>query len=269
MSDIFQEVQEEYRREQLSKAWDQYRVPIIAAAAGLLLAVAAYQGWNLWHARALETSSRQYQAAIANLGQEQAQPIQQRAAAAALARLADDGAGGYPLLARLQEAALRAAAGDTKAAVSLYDRVADSTSDPIFGDYARVRAAMLLVDTAPIADIQKRLGGIAGSESPWRIEAEEFLAYASWRAGDSKEALRLFDLIKKNPAASSGVKQRATEFYSMINGGMKLADLKAAPTLPPAPESQLPLIPGMPNFDTPEAPAPDAPPSPTAPAPTP
>ena len=45
MSDIFQEVQEEYRREQVAQAWTKYRVPIIAAAAGLILAVAAYQGW--------------------------------------------------------------------------------------------------------------------------------------------------------------------------------------------------------------------------------
>ncbi|MBI1209979.1 MAG: tetratricopeptide repeat protein [Alphaproteobacteria bacterium] len=269
MSDIFQEVQEEYRREQLAKMWDQYRVPIIAAAVGMLLAVAAYQLWTYLHNRAVEASSRQFEALSTSLEQQQQQPAQQRATAAALARLADDGAGGYPFVARLQEAAVRGAVGDTKAAVTLYDRIADSTSDPLFAGYAHLRAAILLVETAPLADIKKRLDPIAASDSPWRVEAEEFLAYANWRAGDSKEALRLYDLIKNNPAATPGVKQRATEFYSMINGGMKLADLKTAPTLAPTPASQLPTIPGMPTFDTPEIPAPDASETPTAPTPTP
>jgi hypothetical protein len=263
VSDIFQEVQEEYRREQMAKVWEQYRAPIIAAAVGVLLAVAAYQGWTFWHARALDSSSRQFEALATSLDQ---QPGQERKTALDFAKLADDGAGGYPFVARFMEASARAAAGDTKAAVSVFDRIADDTSDPIFADYARVRAAMLLVDTAPLAEITKRLDKIAGSESPWRLEAEEFLAYANWRAGNSKEALRLFDLIKSNPGASPGVKRRATELSALINGGLKVADLKAAPTLAPTPASQLPIIPGMPSFDTP---APDAPASPTAPTPTP
>ena len=263
MSDIFQEVQEEYRREQMAKAWDQYRVPIVAAAVGMLLAVAVYQGWSYWHATALESSSRQFEAATTALEQ---QPGQERTAAGNFARLADDGAGGYPFVARLQEASARAVAGDTKAAVALYDRVASDTSDPLFADYARVRAAILLVDSEPVAEIAKRLDPIAQTDSPWRVEAEEFLAYANWRAGNNKEALRLFDLIKNNPGASPGVKQRATELSALINGGLKVADLKIAPTLAPTPTSQLPTIPGMPNFDIP---APEPPASPTAPTPTP
>lgn len=269
MSDIFQEVQEEYRREQMAKAWEQYRVPITAAGVGLLLAVGVYQGWTYWHSTAVDSSSRQFIAATQPLEQEQPTPEQQRTAAAALARLADDGAGGYPFIARLQEAAVRGAVGDTKAAVTLYDSIASSASDPVFADYARIRAAVLLADTAPLDEMKKRLEPMAKSQSPWRVEAEEFLAYAHWRAGDSKEATRLFDLIKTNPAASPGVKQRASELSSLINGGMKLADLKAPAALPPAPESQMPLIPGLPNFDVPEAPASDEPQSPTAPSPTP
>jgi hypothetical protein len=267
VSDIFQEVQEEYRREQFSKAWEKYRVPIVGAAAGLIVAVAGYQGWTYWRSAQVEASSRLFEAA-ANAAESQ--PGEQKVAATAFAELADKGWGGYPFVARLQAAAALAASGDIKGGVALFDSIADDTSDPIFADYARLRAAILLVDTAPLAEIQKRIGKLPASESPWRVEAEEFLGYANWRAGNNREALRLFDLIKNNPSASEGVKRRATELSALINGGTKVADLKTAPTVAPTPRSQLPTIPGMPSFDTtPVTPEPAAPASPTAPTPTP
>ena len=267
MSDIFQEVQEEYRRDQMAKAWDKYRVPIIGAAVGLIVAVAAYQGWSFWRASQVEASSRLFEAAVAAAD---SQPGQEKAAALTFGELADKGWGGYPFVGRLQEAAARGASGDIKGAAALYDRLADETSEPVFADYARLRAAILLVDTAPLAEIQKRIGKLPESDSPWRVEAEEFLGYAYWRAGNNKEALRLFDLIKNNPSASDGVKRRATELSALINGGTKGADLKSAPTLAPTPGSQLPTIPGFPSFDTsPVTPEPAPPATPTAPTPTP
>jgi hypothetical protein len=262
VSDLFQEVQEEYRREQLAQAWTKYRVPIIAAAVILVLAVAGYQGWILWHERMLTASSREFEAA------NQLMEEQQSAAKAipAFAKLGKEGWGGYSLAAQFQEAAARATSGDTKGAVAVYDRIAASgEGGELLGDYARVRAAILLVDSAPFDDIKKRLNGIASQPSPWRIEAEELLAYANWRAGNKTEALRLLESIKANPAATGGVKQRATQMSAMIAGGLTVADLKkpaaAAPAVVP-PAFGLPASPAdAPTFTMP--PAPTTPPSPT------
>lgn len=150
MSDIFQEVQEEYRREQFAKAWEKYRAPIIGAAAGLIVAVAGYQGWSYWHSAQVEASSRAFEAATTTL---QSAPGQAKAVAGTFAKLSNEGWGGYPFVSRLQEGAARAAAGDSKGAAALFDRIAEDTRDPLFADYARLRAAILLVDTAPLAEI--------------------------------------------------------------------------------------------------------------------
>ena len=48
MSDVFQEVQEEYRRQQLAELWKKYSVPAIAGAVVLVLGLAGYQGWSYW-----------------------------------------------------------------------------------------------------------------------------------------------------------------------------------------------------------------------------
>lgn len=229
MSDIFQEVQEEYRREQLSQLWTKYRIPVLAAAGGIVFIVAAYQGWVYWHAKMLEASSRQFDAAVALMESGRGQ---EKVAGAAFAKLAHDGSGAYAFVAKLQEAAVRTSAGDYKGAIVLYDHLAqEGEGGALFADYARLRAALLLVDVAPLAEIQKRLDTVAGGDSPWRIPAEELLGYAHWRAGGKAEALRLYDLVKNNPEAPAGTKRRATELSALIAGGMTVADLKAAPAV--------------------------------------
>jgi len=260
VSDIFQEVQEEYRREQMAKLWSKYRVPLVAAAVGLLVAVAGYQGWVYWQNKVLDASSRGFETALAMMEKEHGQ---EKAAASAFAKLGHDGAGGYAFAAKLQEAAVRAAAGDRQAALAIYDQIwNDGGADALFAGYARIRAALLLVDSAPLKEIQKRLDPIAGSESAWRIEAEELLGYAHWRAGDKAEALRLLDLVKNNREAPDGTKRRAGELSALIAGGMTVADLKAAPTVPAL--GDLPLVPGLPTFDVPANPT-----GPTTPTTTP
>lgn len=250
----------------MAQLWAKYRLPIVGAAAGLIVAVAGYQGWVYWHNSAVDYSSRQFEAAMPMAEKGRGQ---EREAAAAFAKLSHEGAGGYSFVAKLEEAAARASAGDGKAAVKLYDQIADDgTGGALFADYARVRAAMLLVDTAPLSEMKKRLDSIAGSESPWRLEAEELLGYAHWRAGDKAEALRLLGLIKDNPAAPPGMKRRATELSSLIGGGMTVADLKVAPSAPAAAPAGQPLVPDFPTFDTPPPTAPATPSTPpTTPTP--
>lgn len=265
MSDIFQEVQEEYRREQLAQAWTKYRVPIVASAVALVVAVAGYQGWTYWHDSMVANSSREFEVA----SQLMATPQTAAQAIPAFAKLGKEGWGGYPVVANFQEAAARAGSGDVKGAIALYDRIAaDGTGGALFSDYARVRASILLVDTAPLGEIEKRLKDVAGSTSPWRISAEELLAYAYWRAGNKTEASRLLELIKANPLATSGAKQRATQFAAMIAAGLKVADLKK-PAAAPAPALDMPLFPARPDINAmpTEAPAPDAPSPPAAPTP--
>ena len=84
-------------------------------------------------------------------------------AEAAFARLAGEGTAGYRVLARLREAAVLAQR-DPKAAVAAYDMIANDTSvTPAFRQIAGVRAAIVLVDSAPLSEITRRLEPLARS----------------------------------------------------------------------------------------------------------
>jgi hypothetical protein len=224
VSDIFQEVQEEYRREQMAKLWAKYRVPVIAGVSAIVLAVAGYQGWSYWHASRVEASSREFEK-IAEL--VAAGAGNEKAAAERFAKLTESATVGYAMAAKFQAAALRAEMGDVKAAVKLYDEIVASTSDPLFRDYAQLRGAILIVETESLENIRKRIEPLTENASPWRVLALEMLAYASFRAGKRDEALKLYAEVQAIPNVPDGSARRAKEMTSLLNAGLKVSDLTA------------------------------------------
>lgn len=250
MSDIFQEVQEEYRQQQAAKLWEKYRVAVITGVSALVLGVAGYQGWRYWHQGQVEASSREFEkiAELVAAGQGN-----EKDAADRLAKLAASGTSGYAMAAAFQEAGLRAQMGDIKAALKLYDGLATRVSDPLFRDYAKLRAAILVVETESLETVAKRLEPVAKGTGPWRAPAMEMLAYASWRGGKKDEALKLYKEVQAIDNAPKNIVRRANEMTTLINAGMKLSDLNVKPgTVTPGGSLLLPpTTPLQPTLDDP------------------
>jgi hypothetical protein len=112
VSDIFNEVDEEVRREQLKKLWERYGNYIVALAFLVVAAVAGWRGYEYWEGRRAAVAGAAYDAA-AQLAAEG----KHDEAEAAFAKLVTDGTAGYRVLARLREAAV-IAERDPKAAVA-------------------------------------------------------------------------------------------------------------------------------------------------------
>jgi hypothetical protein len=64
VSDIFQEVDEEVRREQLKKLWDRYGNYVVVAAFLVVAAVAAWRAYSWWEAKKAAESGAAFEAAI-------------------------------------------------------------------------------------------------------------------------------------------------------------------------------------------------------------
>jgi hypothetical protein len=271
VSDVFQEVEEEYRQQQMAKFWAKYRVPIIGATTALILGVAGYQAWSYWHAGQVEKSSRELEAVSELLRK----PGSEKQAADRLAKLSVDGTGGYAVLAKIQEAALRAQQGDIKASIALYDSIAKTESSPLFRDLAVVRAGVFLVEMEPYDAVKKKLQPVADGSGPWAVQAKELLAYSAWRAGKADDATKIYQEIEKSADAPAGTKRRSVEMLALIRTGLKHADIRPAASslLLPQPGTEGPLLlpPSMPQPGQPGSllgPDPVLP-APTVPEPTP
>ena len=143
MSDIFREVDEEVRREQLKKLWDRYSLFIIIGAVLIVVGVGAWRGNQWYEAKQAAVAGSAYDAAL-----QLARDGKHAEAAAAFAKLGADGTPGYRRLARLQEGE-QLANTDVDAAVALFDQIIANSSNPrLLRDVAAIRAGFALLDKA-------------------------------------------------------------------------------------------------------------------------
>jgi hypothetical protein len=211
VADIFQEVDEEVRREQLKKLWDRYGNYLVAVCILIVAGVAAWRGYDYWQTKKAGEAGAAFENAVmlAEGGKHQE-------ADAAFAKIATDGTASYRVLARLREAA-DLAQTDKKAAVATYDATAaDGSVGQVIQDLAAVRAGLLLVDTAPYAEIRTRLEPLTAHDRAFRHTAREILALSAWRNGDTAAARQWADMIMTDPQTPASTRSRAEVLTELI-----------------------------------------------------
>jgi hypothetical protein len=211
VADIFQEVDEEVRREQFKKLWQRFGGFIVAGCVLVVVAVGAWRGYEYWQAKKAGESGTAFEAAVslAAAGKHQE-------AEAAFAKLAADGTAGYRVLARLREAA-ELGQTDSKAAVKAYDEIAaDKSAGRVIQDLATLRAGFLLVDTAPYGELRDRLQPLTAPDGSFRHTARELLALSAWKAGDMTAARQWADMIITDPQTPTGTRNRAEMLTELI-----------------------------------------------------
>jgi hypothetical protein len=212
VADIFHEVDEEVRREQLKNLWERYGHYAVAAAVILVAGVGAWRGWEYWQAKQAAEIGGRFDAAL-TLSEEG----KSAEAEAAFARIAAEGTAGYRTLARMQEAAALAKR-DQKTAFAIYDALAADSSVPrTLRDLAAIRAGFLLVDTAPLAEMTQRLEPLASPAETFRHSARELLALAAYRAGDKAASRRWFDAIMNDAETPQGLRVRIEVLRTLMS----------------------------------------------------
>jgi hypothetical protein len=211
VSELFDEVDEEVRREQLKKLWDRYSVYFIALMVLIVAAVGGWRGYQYLEAKKAAEAGAAFEKAV-----ELSEQAKHAEAETAFTELAAKAPSGYRTLARLRAAA-EAAARDPKAAAKLYDDIAaDRSVGGEWQDLAKIRAAGLLVDSASYADMQQRLESSATPKSTFRHSAREMLALSAWRNNDATAARKWLDAIAEDGETPSGLRSRAEALQALL-----------------------------------------------------
>jgi hypothetical protein len=211
VADIFQEVDEEVRRERLQKLWERYGNFIIAGCILIVVGVGAWRGTEWWQNKKAGESGVAFENAVTL-----AQAGKHQEADAAFAKLASDGTAGYRTLSRLREAA-ELAATDKSAAVKAYDAIADDKSvGPVIQQLAAVRAGYLLVDAAPYSEMRTRLEPLTAGDKVYRHSARELLALSAWKSGDTSAVKQWTGMIIGDPRSPDGTRSRAEVLSELI-----------------------------------------------------
>ena len=211
MSELFDEVDEDVRREQLKKLWDQYSIYIVAAAFLVVAAVGGWRGYQYLEAKKAAEAGAAFDKAI-----ELSEQNKSAEAEAAFNNLAATAPSGYRMLARLRAAA-EIAAHDPQAAVKLYDEIStDRSIGALEQELARIRAAGLLVDTATYPTMVQRLEASTAPQATFRHTARELLALSAWHANDTTAARKWLDLIANDAETPPGLRSRAEALQALL-----------------------------------------------------
>jgi len=211
VSELFDEVDEEVRREQLKKLWDKYSILIIAA---MVLIIAAVGGWR-WY-QYLEAKKASEAGAAFDKAVELAEANKHTEAEAAFADLVAKAPFGYRTLSRLRLAA-EIANRDAPAAAKMYDEIAADRSVGVADqDLARVRAAQLLLESASYPNMKERLEAAAAPGATFRHTARELLALSAWRANDPAAARQWLDMIANDGETPPSLRSRAEALQALL-----------------------------------------------------
>jgi hypothetical protein len=216
VADIFHEVDEEVRREQLKKLWDKYSLVLIAAAVLFVAAVAGWRGYEYYVGKKAAEAGAQFEAALSLVEQGK-----QADAEAAFTKIVGDAPQGYRVLSRFQAASALARTKQADGVKAFDDLAADTSLGPIWQDLAGVRAGLLLVDTAPLADVQKRLDPLAEPGRPYRHTARELLALSAWKNKDAAATKRYIDMISADAETPQSTRSRVDVLSALIAGNGK------------------------------------------------
>jgi hypothetical protein len=211
VADIFHEVDEEVRRERLQKLWDRYSVYIIAVAVLIVASIGAWQAYQWWDAKKAAAAGAAFEAAL-SLSDEG----KHAEADAAFAKIAAEAPAGYRTLARLRAAAELAQTKPADAAKAYDELAADTSLGQTLHDLAAVRAGMLMVDTASLAEMRRRLDPVAEPGHAFRHNARELLALSAWRNHDFTAARRYIDMIAADAETPPGTRARADMLSALI-----------------------------------------------------
>lgn len=211
MSELFDEVDEDVRREQLKKLWDRYSIYIVGVAFLIVAAVGGWRGYQYLEAKKAAEAGTAFDKAA-----ELSDQNKHSEAEAAFNNLATTAPSGYRLLARLRVAG-EVAVRDPQAAVKLYDDIAaDRSVSALDQELAKIRAAQLLVETSTYPNLLARIESATAPAATFRHTARELLALSAWHANDMTSARKWLDMIANDGETPAGLRSRAEALQALL-----------------------------------------------------
>ena len=216
MNDIFREVDEEYRHEQLLQFWHANAKLIILT---LLLAIAAAGGAGFWKSHELNKKQQETYTLTHAVDDAAIQPPGN--ALTALNKGADSLSGQRVIPARFAIARATLNASDKAGAIGMYDQIAASqTATTAERNLADIQSIALQVQDGDPAQLTARLDKLAGDDNAYRFSARELQVLLAMRQGDMQKAHDIAAALAKDSKAPDGVHQRAQQLAAVTGEGL-------------------------------------------------
>jgi len=211
--DIFDEVDEDVRRERMQALTKRYGPLLGGGVAVILVVVAGLTFWRQHQEQAAQEAGAAYLAAARVLQQDQ------EAGEAAFAEIAAEGPAAYPVLARFKQAEALAAAGGRGAALDVLNGIESLDTQERYKELARLLALGLRSYEESPETLLPLVEPLAAPDRPWRAMALEQAAALEWKMGLKAAARARWEMLSKNVDTPSGVRARAEAALAALPEG--------------------------------------------------
>lgn len=225
MADVFDEVEEELRKERYQEIFRKWGPWVLGAAVAVIAGVAGYQWYSAAQTRSAEAAGARMLEAVETYADGEIATAQ-----AHLETLAADSPRGYQTLALMQQAAIALEQGEREEAVRLYSEAASRAPDRMLRDIARYKA--LLVEFAQLSydDVVLRAEPLIENGGPLAPLARELMGAAALEAERWDDARRHYEQISFALDAPPALQTRTAEALALIEQHAPQRDDAAAGT---------------------------------------
>ena len=211
MVDVFDEVEEELRRERYQALLRQWGPWVGGAAAAIVIGVAGYQFLD-WRSVSMASQASD----LYMTGAERLAAGNPDLAVADFETLSQSGPRGYQALALMRQAEIAITRGDADEAARLYSAAAERSPEPLLRDLARYKAALTQFDSLSYDDLVARMEPLTEGDAPFGVLARELMAAGAVKAERWDEARRRYELLTVALDAPPGVALRTAEALAFI-----------------------------------------------------
>ena len=235
LTDIFNEVEEDLRREQYLKIWQKYGRVGLGIFIGAILVVSGYVIWQNYQEGRHRAQSAVFHEFLS------AEPAPEGVAReAALVELIDELDGGYNALARLELASTFVASEKYPEAISLYEDIAeDGGVERSLRDIAALKGALLQAEVLSLADMRQKVERLAAPGHPLRFSAGELLGYVAYRTGDLTAAEAYLSAVRDDVEVPSNTGLRVADLLAFMAGKGEVASNKPTEPQPEQPATEV------------------------------
>ena len=213
MSDIFNEIDEDIRRERYQKLWKTYGKFLILAVILFFVLAAIYITWTNYL-----DNLKQKEGEIFSNSLELIENESWEAASLKLSNLYNSSSSGYRSLAKLQHASVLVKNNKIDEAIIIYrDLINDEKSNIIYRDLARYFVIIHTFDIAEDSEIIENLAYLLEEGNPWYYPARELEGFRLLKLGNYKESKRIFLSLSEDIEVPSGIRMRSAEMLTYLN----------------------------------------------------
>jgi len=212
LGDVFQEVDEDIRKDRIKSIWKRYRIFFILFLVSVIGAVCFNSFWTQYKLKKVEERSEKYFFAMDEV------KVNAQKAADALKIFSDEESGSsyHILLANLKEAAIRRSKNDLHNALNIYSNILENNIEQAYKDFVQIQSAEVLMELGNLEEAKTILSNVSNTNTAFASIAKEYMGYMAMREGDLIKARNIFEELTQGAITPITIKNRVKEILATL-----------------------------------------------------